>query len=59
MFRVDSERSPTIKGTKPAGKGTHVKETEIESFMQNVAVKQEAREEENVDPKMLSIPVAG
>lgn len=59
MSRADSERSPTMKGTKQAGKGTRVKETEIENLMQNVAVKQEAREEENVDPKMLSIPVAG
>lgn len=48
-----------MKGTKPAGKGTHVKDTEVESLMQNVAVKQEAREGENVDPKMISIPVAG
>lgn len=59
MSRADSERSPTMKGTKPAGKGTHVKETEIESLMQNVAVKQEAGEGENVDLKMISIPVAG
>lgn len=48
-----------MKGTKPIGKGTRVQETEIESLMQNVAVKQEAREEENVDPKMISVPVAG
>lgn len=59
MSRTESERSPTMKGTKPAGKGTHVKDTEVESLMQNVAVKQEAREGENVDPKMISIPVAG
>lgn len=59
MSRADSERSPTMKGTKPIGKGNRVKETEIESHMQNVAVKPEAREEENVDPKMISIPVAG
>lgn len=59
MSRADSERSPAMKGTKPIGKGTHVKETEIESLIQNVAVKQEAREEENVDPKMISVPVAG
>lgn len=59
MSRADSERSPTMKGIKPIGRGTCVKETEIESHMQNVAVKQEAREEENVGPKMISVPVAG
>lgn len=59
MFRADSEKSPTMKGTKLAGKGTHVKETEVESPVQNVAVNQEAREEENVAPKMISTPVAG